>query len=121
MALGTCAVKPYGDGRVELSKMAVTPRAQGRGIGRLLLLEAIDWFRPRPEAVLFLESHRMIAGVLADAGVITVPAEDAVENGLSRVFYPHGLGHFLGLQTHDVAGLIDNEARPIPRPDGHPL
>ncbi|MGK2953853.1 MAG: M24 family metallopeptidase, partial [Thiobacillus sp.] len=26
----------------------------------------------------------------------------------------------LGLQTHDVAGLVDNHSRPVPRPDGHP-
>ena len=44
-----------------------------------------------------------------------------METGLSSVFYPHGLGHFLGLQTHDVAGLIDNDANPIPRPEGHPF
>ncbi len=47
-------------------------------------------------------------------------AEDAVQSGLSWVFYPHGLGHFLGLQTHDVAGLVDNEGNAIPRPDGYP-
>ena len=64
LALGTCAVKPYGDGRVELSKMAVTPRAQGRGIGRLLLEAAIEWFRPRDEPVLFLESHRSLGPAL---------------------------------------------------------
>ena len=58
--------------------------------------------------------------VLADAGVIRVGAETAVESGLSSVFYPHGLGHFLGLQVHDVAGLIDNDGQPIPRPEGHP-
>lgn len=69
---------------------------------------------------LFLESHRQIAQVLHDAGVIKVKAEDAVESGLSLVFYPHGLGHFLGLQTHDVAGLIDNQGNPLPRPDGYP-
>jgi Xaa-Pro dipeptidase len=44
-----------------------------------------------------------------------------VDTGLSSVFYPHGLGHFIGLQTHDVAGLIDNEGQEIPRPDGHPF
>jgi Xaa-Pro dipeptidase len=69
---------------------------------------------------LFLDSHLEIAQVLADAGVIRVGAETAVESGLSSVFYPHGLGHFLGLQVHDVAGLIDNEGQPIPRPEGHP-
>jgi Xaa-Pro dipeptidase len=69
---------------------------------------------------LFLDSHRDIAGVLERFGIIRVSADEAVETGLSRVFYPHGLGHFLGLQTHDVAGLIDNDGQPIPRPEGHP-
>jgi Xaa-Pro dipeptidase len=69
---------------------------------------------------LHLEAHREIAGVLQAAGISRVSADTAVESGLSAVFYPHGLGHYLGLQTHDVAGLIGNDARPIPRPDGHP-
>jgi Xaa-Pro dipeptidase len=69
---------------------------------------------------LFLQSHLEIAGVLASFGVIKVPADEAFETWLSSVFYPHGLGHFLGLQTHDVAGLIDNHGRDIPKPEGHP-
>ena len=69
---------------------------------------------------LHLRAHRAIAEVLAEAGVIRVGAEDAVQSGLSGVFYPHGLGHFIGLQVHDVAGLIGNDCQPIPRPDGHP-
>lgn len=69
---------------------------------------------------LFLDSHRAIAGVLRDFDIIRVGADEALESGLSSVFYPHGLGHFLGLQTHDVAGLIDNRGEPIARPDGHP-
>lgn len=69
---------------------------------------------------LHLDAHLAIAGVLEAAGVIRVSADTAVESGLSAVFYPHGLGHFLGLQTHDVAGLIDNAGQPIPRPEGHP-
>jgi Xaa-Pro dipeptidase len=69
---------------------------------------------------LHLQAHRDIAGVLAQAGVIRVAADDAVESGLSGIFFPHGLGHFLGLQTHDVAGLVDNDGVPIPRPEGHP-
>jgi Xaa-Pro dipeptidase len=69
---------------------------------------------------LHLHAHLQIAGLLESFGIINVSAADAVETGLSSVFYPHGLGHFLGLQTHDVAGLIDNDGHPIPRPDGHP-
>jgi len=69
---------------------------------------------------LHLQTHREIAGILESFGIINVPAEDAVASGLSGVFYPHGLGHFIGLQTHDVSGLTDNEGKAIPRPEGHP-
>lgn len=67
-----------------------------------------------------LAAHRGIAAVLADAGVIRVRPETALESGLSSVFFPHGLGHFVGLQTHDVAGLIDDQGQALPRPEGHP-
>ncbi len=71
---------------------------------------------------LHLRAHIDIAGILKDFNIINTSAESAVETGLSAVFYPHGLGHYLGLQTHDVAGLIaDVEGTPIPRPEGHPF
>ncbi len=69
---------------------------------------------------LHLQSHQKIAGILQSAGIINMVPEDAVACGLSSVFYPHGLGHFIGLQTHDVAGLVDNEGNDLPRPQGHP-
>lgn len=68
---------------------------------------------------LHLDAHQQISSLLEAFGIINVSAAEAVESGLSSVFYPHGLGHFLGLQTHDVAGLIDNDANPVPRPEGH--
>ena len=71
---------------------------------------------------LHLRAHLLIAGVLKDFDLVRPSAEDAVASGLSAVFFPHGLGHFLGLQTHDVAGLIaDADGTPIPRPQGHPF
>ncbi len=70
---------------------------------------------------LHLQAHHRIAGLLADSGVIRVSPEEAVASGLSTVFFPHGLGHYIGLQVHDVAGLIDNDGNALPRPDGHPF
>lgn len=71
---------------------------------------------------LHLHAHLQIAGILQDFDIINTTAEQAVASGLSAVFYPHGLGHFLGLQTHDVAGLIaDADGTMIPRPEGHPF
>jgi Xaa-Pro dipeptidase len=72
-------------------------------------------------ADLHLEAHLEIAKILAEFGIIKRSPEQAVESGLSSVFYPHGLGHFIGLQTHDVAGLVDDAGNDIPRPDGHPF
>jgi Xaa-Pro dipeptidase len=70
---------------------------------------------------LHLEAHRLLAGVLHAHGIVRMSAESAVECGLSSVFFPHGLGHFLGLQVHDVAGLQrDEDGNTIARPEGHP-
>jgi Xaa-Pro dipeptidase len=75
----------------------------------------IDWRE------LHLRAHRLIAQLLRDAGVLQLSAEAAVAAGVSSAFMPHGLGHLLGLQVHDVGGLTAAAGtEPIPRPDGHP-
>ncbi|HZS40574.1 MAG TPA: Xaa-Pro dipeptidase [Polyangia bacterium] len=48
------------------------------------------------------ESHAEVGRILVDAGVARMSAEEAVTSGVTRAFYPHGLGHSLGLQCHDV-------------------
>ena len=76
----------------------------------------------RPWAELHHEAHLALAGVLKDEDVIDLSAEDAVDSGLSRVFFPHGLGHFLGIQVHDVGGhLADPDGRRAPPPKAHPM
>jgi Xaa-Pro dipeptidase len=72
-------------------------------------------------ASIHLDAHLRIAGLLHDSGVITLPAADAVTSGLSAVFFPHGVGHLLGLQVHDVAGFsVDAKGTQKARPQGHP-
>jgi Xaa-Pro dipeptidase len=56
----------------------------------------------RPYEDLHDESHRRMAHVLCSAGIVKMSEEEAVQSGVTRQFYPHGLGHSLGLQTHDV-------------------
>ncbi|TKS53317.1 Xaa-Pro dipeptidase [Luteimonas yindakuii] len=70
---------------------------------------------------LHLDAHLALAGVLRDAGVIRMSAEAALESGVSSKFFPHGLGHGIGLQVHDVAGFAASDAGgTLPKPEGHP-
>lgn len=57
--VGTCALMPAPseEGVYELTKMAVTEAAQGRGIGRLLLEEAVAWYHQIGGRRLFLETN----------------------------------------------------------------
>lgn len=61
------------------------------------------------------------AEILSRLQLVTCSAADAVESGIARIFFPHGIGHMLGLQVHDVAGTwADEQATPIPRPSLDP-
>jgi len=56
-----------------------------------------------------------------DQGFIMCSAEAAVANGISAAFFPHGLGHLIGLQVHDVAGFArDERGGTLSKPEGHP-
>jgi Xaa-Pro dipeptidase len=69
-----------------------------------------------------LRAHHLAAKLLRDADITTCSAEEAVATGVSSVFLPHGIGHLLGLEVHDVGGFMRSpEGGEIPRPDGHPF
>ena len=74
-----------------------------------------------PWADLHHRAHLLLAGVLREAGITRLAPEAAVETGLSAVFFPHGLGHFLGAQVHDVGGhLAAPDGRRGRPPKRHP-
>jgi Xaa-Pro dipeptidase len=67
-------------------------------------------------------SYRAISEFLREAGLITVSADEAIDTALTSVFYPHGIGHLLGLQVHDVGGRQrDPAGGEIERPYNHPF
>ena len=75
-----------------------------------LMLKAVDGLKPGLSYVdLHINTHREIAKVLREFNLITVDADTAVASGVVSTFFPHGLGHHLGLQTHDVGGFMADE------------
>lgn len=63
-ALGTVALKHEGDGVYELTKMAVDSRLRGGGLGRLLILGALERFRAMDGRELFLECNTKLTPAL---------------------------------------------------------
>ena len=69
---------------------------------------------------LHLECHLRLGGVLRTLGIVDMDPGEMLSSGVTSTFFPHGLGHPIGLQVHDVAGFSDENGNLIPRPNGHP-
>ncbi len=71
-------------------------------------LEAIAMIRPGiPYRDVHLFAACVIAQGLIDVGLMKGDAADAVAAGAHALFFPHGLGHMLGLDVHDMEDLGD--------------
>jgi Xaa-Pro dipeptidase len=57
------------------------------------------------------ESHALLAQLLVDSGLGKGGADELVARGITRALFPHGLGHSLGIVTHDV-GMKPHPPRP---------
>ncbi|WP_192037052.1 Xaa-Pro dipeptidase [Halomonas sp. YLGW01] len=64
--------------------------------------------------------HQALGTLLGELGLTRCSAAAAVDQGITRAFCPHGLGHLLGLQVHDVGGRTSAEGAPLPPPAEHP-
>lgn len=66
-----------------------------------------------------LAAAEVIASGLKEIGLMKGDVKEAVKNGAHALFMPHGLGHMLGLDVHDMEDLgqiyvgYDDETRPI--------
>lgn len=81
---------------------------------------ALELSRP---GVTYLSVHLEVCKVLArglkDLGLMTGDVDAAVAAGAHALFMPHGLGHMMGLDVHDMEDLgqiyvgYDEEVRPV--------
>jgi Xaa-Pro aminopeptidase len=66
-----------------------------------------------------LAAAEVIASGLKEIGLMKGDVKEAVSNGAQALFMPHGLGHMLGLDVHDMEDLgqiyvgYDDETRPV--------
>ncbi len=73
--------------------------------------------------VSYLSVHLAVAEVIAsglkDLGLMKGDVKEAVKHGAHAMFFPHGLGHMMGLDVHDMEDLgqiyvgYDDEIRPV--------
>ena len=69
-------------------------------------LESVKALRPGiPYMDVYDLSARVMVEGLKELGLMKGNAEDAVREGAHALFYPHGLGHMMGLDVHDMENL----------------
>ena len=82
---------------------------------QLGLIAEIPGFKTYPE--LHHAMHLRVANVLKQFDLVDMEPEPMVSENVTFAFLPHGLGHLLGIQTHDVGGHLASEnggTRPPP-------
>ena len=66
-------------------------------------------------------ANELIATVLVEFGFVTVGADEALDRGIVNAFFPHGLGHLLGIQVHDKGGYMTGVGGRLKSPpENHP-
>ena len=73
------------------------------------LEESIKAIQPgKPYLDIHLDAAKIIASGLKELGLMKGDVEEAVEAGAHALFFPHGLGHMIGLDVHDMEDLGEN-------------
>ncbi|MBN3036069.1 MAG: aminopeptidase P family protein [Bacteroidales bacterium] len=83
-----------------------------RDIYEIVLKANMDTIAATKPGITNLSLHMMAARIIAsglkDVGLMKGDTDEAVAQGAHALFFPHGLGHMLGLDVHDMEGLGEN-------------
>lgn len=61
-----------------------------------------------PYKEVHLKAAKIVTNGLKDLGLMRGNTEEAVKAGAHALFFPHGLGHMMGLDVHDMEDLGEN-------------
>jgi Xaa-Pro dipeptidase len=59
---------------------------------------------------LHMRMHRLVLDMLVQFNLVNGSWDELESSHISSAFFPHGLGHLLGLQVHDIGGWQQDEA-----------
>jgi len=81
-------------------------------IYEIVLKANVDTIAAIRPGISYKEIHllaaRIIASGLKDLGLMKGDVDEAVAAGAHALFFPHGLGHMMGMDVHDMEGLGEN-------------
>ncbi len=92
----------------DVTRTWASPKADGRFVSIISALDSLQkelCAKVKPDVhtlELHYEAHKGIAHILKNHDIIYTEDDEAIRAGLTNPFFPHGLGHFLGIQVHDV-------------------
>lgn len=96
---------------------AFSPRQ--RAVYEAVLQAELDAIARCQPGVRYREVHltaaRVIARFLVDEGLARGSVDAVVESGAHALFFPHGVGHLLGIDVHDLENYGDLPAYPTDR------
>lgn len=91
---------------IPADKKFTTRQREVYEIQNAMHLESVKALRPGiPYMDVYDLSARVMVEGLKGLGLMKGNADDAVREGAHALFYPHGLGHMMGLDVHDMENL----------------
>lgn len=86
--------------------------ARQKDIYEIVLKANVESIKATAPGLPYRDMHfiaaRTIAEGLTSLGLMKGNPEDAVAAGAHTLFFPHGLGHMLGMDVHDMEGVGEN-------------
>lgn len=88
-----------------------------------LCLSLVSMLKP---GISYIDVHACavigVANILKEFQIVNLNTEQIIETDIVSTFFPHGVGHLLGLQVHDVSGhVVDDRGTPNPPPKQYPF